>query len=232
MSSLNELPTFSSSSGGVVPGDASFSRNPRSARKLRGVRRSRLKTMAKVLLGCVSLAAAFANAEMPEKDVNATVGIKALFQNDRGEILLVFDDRRQAWEVPGVAHQGQSTLKNLMDTIARETGITYGDYRLGGLFTYHNPQSGTTIVRPYFTAKFRGYVAAKGFADGEKAKWFSLTGASKVIPYPASVRIVEKLLRNPERIWAAAFEEYGYASPMTDRASVKFRIIEDFYQLR
>lgn len=165
-------------------------------------------------------------------NVNASVGVKALFQNDREEILLVFDDRRQAWEVPGTAHEGQATMRNLMDTMAQEIGITYGDYRLGGLFTYHNPQSGATIVRPYYTAKFRGYIDGKGFKDGEKTRWFGFSEAKKVIPYPASVRIVEKLLGEPTTIWGGAFEEHGYTSPMTERTVVKFRIIEDFYQLK
>jgi metallo-beta-lactamase class B len=165
-------------------------------------------------------------------NVNATVGVKALFQNDRDEVLLTFDDHRQAWEVPGTTHQGRATLRDLMDTVAQEIGITYGEYRIGGLFTYHNPQSGTTIVRPYYRARFRRYINSKGFTDGTKTKWFSLREAKKVIPYPASVRIVEKLLRDPARVWGGAFEEYGYTSPMTDPGAVKFRIIEDFYQLK
>lgn len=163
---------------------------------------------------------------------NAVVGVKALFQNANGEILLVFDDRRQAWEVPGMSHEGKLTTSNLMDALARDLGITYRDYRLGGLFTYHNPQTGTTIVRPYFRARFRDYLDGTGFKDGAKSKWFNLIEAKKVIPYPASVLIVEKLLGQPERVWGGAFEEYGYTSPMTDRAAVKFRIIEDFYSLK
>ncbi|HEV2841020.1 MAG TPA: hypothetical protein VGW39_06840 [Chthoniobacterales bacterium] len=162
---------------------------------------------------------------------NAVVGVKALFQNESDEILLVFDDRRQAWEVPGTSHEGKLTTSNLMEAMARDLGITCGGYQLGGLFTYHNPQTGTTILRPYFRARFLDYIDGAGFKEGEKTKWFSLTEAKKVIPYPASVLIVEKLLDQPERVWGGAFEEYGYTSPMTDRAAVKFRIIEDFYPL-
>lgn len=116
--------------------------------------------------------------------------------------------------------------------MARDVGITYEDFRLGGVFTYHNPQTGTTIVRPYYTARFRSYLDGTGLKEGDKAKWFTLSKAKKVIPYPASVRIIEKLLREPAQVWGGAFEEYGYTSPMTDRSSVKFRIIEDFYRLK
>lgn len=162
----------------------------------------------------------------------AAVGVKALFQNAKGEILLVFDDRRQAWEVPGTSHEGTLTTNNLIDTLARDLGIRCEDCQLGGLFTYLNPQTGTTILRPYFKARFRDYIAGTGLKDGEKTKWFGLTEAKKVIPYPASVLIVDKLLGQPERVWGGAFEEYGYTSPMTDRAAIKFRIIEDFYPLK
>jgi hypothetical protein len=165
-------------------------------------------------------------------DVNAVVGVKALFRNGKGEILLVFDDRRQAWEVPGASHQGQSTTKDLMNALALDLGITYEGYRLGGLFTYHNPQRGITILRPYYMGRFQDYIDGKGFKDRQKTKWFSLSEAKKIILYPASILIVEKLVREPTRVWGGAFEEYGYTSPMTDRGAVKFRIIEDFYRLK
>ena len=165
-------------------------------------------------------------------DVNAVVGVKALFRNEKGEIVLVFDDNRKAWEVPGTSHQGEATTKDLMNVLARDLGITYGDYQLGGLFTYHNPQRRTTIVRPYYMGRFRGYIDGKGFRDREKMKWFSFSEAKKIILYPASILIVGKLLREPTRVWGGAFEEYGYTSPMTDRGAVKFRIIEDFYRLK
>jgi hypothetical protein len=157
---------------------------------------------------------------------NAVVGLKVLIRNDKNEILLVYDDRRQAWEVPGSTHQGEATVRNVIDMVASEFGITYAGLRLGGLFTYHNPETGTTIVRPYYTAQVRGS------KDVEKSKWFSLAEAKKVIPYPASVQIIEKLSSEPEHVWGAAFEEYGYTSPMTDRSAVKFRVLEDFYVLK
>ena len=163
---------------------------------------------------------------------NAVVGVKVIFRNDKGEILLVFDDRRQAWEVPGGSHQGQATARNLIDTLASELGISYTDLRLGGLFTYHNAESGTTIVRPYYTAEFRGFLETGSSKEVVKSNWFNLAEAKKVIPYPASVQILERLSRQPEHVWAAAFEEYGYTSPMTDRTAVKFRVLEDFYELK
>lgn len=167
--------------------------------------------------------------EPKKENPSATVGVKALFRNDKDEILLVFDERRQAWEVPGSSHQGEATARQVIDALALELGITFTELRLGGLFTYHNPETGTTIVRPYYMAQLRGLLEGK--RDTPKSKWFSLADAKKVIPYPASVQIIERLFREPAHVWAAAFEEYGYTSPMTERTAVKFRVLEDFYRL-
>lgn len=169
--------------------------------------------------------------DQEKKIPNAAVGLKVMFRNDKDEIMLVFDDRRQAWEVPGATHQGQATTKQMIDSVARDLGITFTDLRLGGLFTYHNPESGTTIVRPYYTARLRGSLEGSGVKVEAKTKWFSPAEATKAIPYRASVQIIEKLMREPEHVWAAAFEEHGYTSPMTDHTNVKFRVIEDFYRL-
>ncbi len=185
--------------------------------------------IALLLIAAVVPALAQTPAE-PAKPV--VVGVKALFRNAKGEILLVFDERRQAWEVPGTSHEGNLTSRNLVDGVARDLGITCDDYQLGGLFTYHNPQTGATILRPYYTARFRDFLGGSAFKDAHKTKWFSLAEAKKVIPYPASVLIVEKLLSEPERVWGGAFEESGYTSPMTDRGAVKFRITENFYPLK
>ena len=199
------------------------------------VPRSLLLTFASVAALASFVAAGPTATPEPERETeipNAVVGVKAMFRNEKDEILLVFDDRRQAWEVPGTTHQGQATARNLIDALASELGITYTGLGLRGLFTYHNPQTGTTIVRPYYTAQFRGFLDGKALKDSVKSKWFSLAEVKKVVPYPASVQIVDKLSRQPEHVWAAAFEEYGYTSPMTDRTAVKFRVLEDFYELK
>jgi hypothetical protein len=194
---------------------------------LPAMRRARI-LFAFTLLPVVFLMAASPSPtpDRPKEISNAVVGFKVLFRNSKDEILLVYDDRRQAWEVPGATQQGDATVRNVVDVVANELGVPYAGLRLGGLFTYHNPQTGTTIVRPYYTAK------VEGSKNRAKSKWFSLAEAKKVIPYLASVQIIEKLSRDPNHVWGAAFEEYGYTSPMLDRSSVKFRVLEDFYVLK
>lgn len=194
--------------------------------------RSILQTLPFLIVATLAATPTPSVAPDPKKEnPSATVGVKALFRNDKDEILLVFDERRQAWEVPGSSHQGQATARQVIDALALDLGITFTQLRLGGLFTYHNPETDTTIVRPYYMAQFLSYLEGKSSKDTTKSKWFSLAEARKVIPYPASVQIIDRLLREPAHVWAAAFEEYGYTSPMTARPAVKFRVLEDFYQL-
>lgn len=159
------------------------------------------------------------------------VGAKVVFFDDRQRILLVFDEARQAWEIPGTAPEGTVTVRELVDGMAGEFGLSFDRLELRGLFTYHNPQTSRTILRPYFAARFRTFIDGHGFRPGQRLQWFALDDALSAIPYPASRLILKKIMREPRDVWGAAFEEYGYASPMTPETRVTFRIVEDFYKL-
>jgi hypothetical protein len=176
------------------------------------------------------------DARQPQPDRTSVVNAKVLIRNRAGEMLLVFDERREAWEVPGISPEGQATVRNVIDSVAADLGVVVTDRRLGGLFTYHNP-TGRTILRPYYTARFERHAVGRALRDPVlrdpvKSRWFSFDEARKAILYPASVRIVEKLTREPRQVWGGAFEEHGYASPMTPQTRVFFRVVEDFYPLR
>ena len=145
---------------------------------------------------------------------------------------MVFDTNRQAWEVPGTQYAGPISFQNLMDGIAKEYGISYKKFTLSGLFTYHYPNRYKTVVRPYFTVIFTGFINGNNFSKNVRLQWFEPDKIKQVVFYPASVMIVEKLVKEPKTVWAGAFEEYGYTNPLTDPSVVKFRIIEPFYRLK
>lgn len=157
---------------------------------------------------------------------------KFLIRNRRGQILLVFDPHRQAWEVPGTAYAGPITFQNLLDGVAKEYGISYKNLTLSGLFTYHYPARYKTVVRPYFTAVFTGFRDGKNFSNQVRLQWVDPDQIKHVLLYPASVMIVEQVVKAPKTVWAGAFEEYGYTTPMTDSSVVKFRVIEPLYKLK
>ncbi len=124
---------------------------------------------------------------------------------------------------------GPISIKSYIDSAAKEIGITYKSFRLGGIFTYIFPDKYRTFIRPYFVVQFRDYFNGHNFVD-TSYKWFSLANAIKLIPYPASSKIVEQILLQPQSVWAATFEEYGYTNPI-DTTKIKFRFIEHFYKL-
>ena len=155
---------------------------------------------------------------------------KILIVNDKNEILLSFDNNRKAYEVPsnGLIN-GPISFKSYIDTMAKEIGISYRSFRLGGIFTYIFPDKYRTFIRPYFVVQFSKYTNGTNLLD-TAYKWFSFNEALKEIKYPASEKIVERLMKKIKNVWAATFEEYGYTNPI-DVSKIKFRIIEDFYKI-
>lgn len=176
-----------------------------------------------LLIGCRSIAQTAA-------DSISLVFPKVVVINNKKQVLLSFDTNRKAYEVPSMGTlDGPISYSNYIDTTAKDMGIRYESYRLGGLFTYVFPNEYSTYIRPYFVVKFSAYTNGKGLAD-TSYKWFSFADAIKEIPYPASAQIVEKILFESKTVWGATFEEYGYTNPV-DRSKIKFRILENFFKL-
>jgi hypothetical protein len=155
---------------------------------------------------------------------------KIVIVNNKKEILLAFDKNRKAYEVPSIGTlDGPISFKSYIDKATKHIGITYKHFRLGGIFTYIFPNRYQTFIRPYFVVQFLDYANGQPFTD-TSYKWFSFNNAVKEIPYPASAKIIEKIVSHSKQVWAATFEEYGYTNPV-DRSKITFNVIEDFYNL-
>ncbi len=156
---------------------------------------------------------------------------KVVVINSKNEVLLTFDNNRKAFELPSIGMmEGPISLTEYMNQTASEIGIRYRSFRLAGMFTYIYPDKYRTVVRPYFVMQFEGYQDGQHFRDSSY-KWFSGKNAVKSIPYPASAKILSKIISQPHNIWAATFEEYGYTNPV-DTSKIKFKILEDFYSIK
>lgn len=155
---------------------------------------------------------------------------KVLIINDKKQVLLYYDRNRKAFEVPSIGTiDGPISYKAYIDSTAKDMGIKYDGFTLGGLFTYIFPNQYSTFIRPYFVVKFTEYSNGQNLVDSSY-KWFSFSDAVKEIPYPASSKIVEKILFQPKNVWGATFEEYGYTNPI-DKSKIRFRILEEFFKL-
>ncbi len=162
-----------------------------------------------------------------KSDSISTTWVKYLIVNDSNQLLLRYDNAYKAWELEGVGYEGPITFKSLTDSMAAYLGFTYDSLRLGGLFTYQKPNRYRVTVKPFYVLHFSGYTNGKCFADTARTKWFSLTEAKQLIPFPTMVLVIDQLLKYPKTFWGAAFEEYNY----TDLKAVKWRVIEPFYRL-
>jgi len=152
---------------------------------------------------------------------------KYIILNDSNQVLLMFDKSYNAWELPGTGYRGPISLRNTMDSVAQFSGIRYDDYALGGIFTYSKPGAYRTTVKPFFTARFKGYLDGQSLRYPKRMKWVDLDAAKKIIPYPTMVMILEQLTKYPKTVWGGAFEEYDYNSP----GGTKWKVIEPFYGL-
>lgn len=155
---------------------------------------------------------------------------KVMFVNDKNEILLAFDNNRKAYEIPSIGIiSGPIGFKEYIDKTAKEIGLTYETYRLGGLFTYVFPNRYRTFIRPYLVVKITGFINGQTLTD-TSYQWFSLKAATTEIKYPASSKIVSQVMNNPKQVWCATFEEHGYTNPV-DVSKIVFKVIEDFYPI-
>ncbi|MBP9054934.1 MAG: hypothetical protein KBF69_01040, partial [Saprospiraceae bacterium] len=76
---------------------------------------------------------------------------KVIFVNKSNEILLYFDEKRKAYEVPSNGFiEGPIDFEKYIDSLASDFGISYDSIKLGGIFTYIYPKSYSTFIRPYF----------------------------------------------------------------------------------
>lgn len=154
---------------------------------------------------------------------------KILFVNKNNDVLLYYDERRKAFEVPSNGFvEGPIDFTKYIDILAKDIGLPYEGYRLGGLFTYIYPKSYSTFIRPYFVVNVT--VESNAKLNDPKCKWFTLTDALKEIKYPASRMITEKILTETNSVWMATFEEYGYTNPV-DESKIKFKLLANFSRL-
>ena len=178
-------------------------------------------------LMCIIISGCIAQGRV---DSTSIILPKILVIKDNKEVLLAFDKNRKAFEVPGAELAGRTGFKNFIDTLTAEMGVSYSSLRTGGFFTYVVPGRYGIILRPYFVVAFSGYKNNGSLPDTAAHRWFKISDAIDLIPYPASAMIVKQVLDQPKVVWAATFEEYGYTNPV-DKSKIKFKVIDAFYKL-
>lgn len=120
------------------------------------------------------------------------VSAGAVVLNDRGEVLLVLDDRRGSWTFPGgIIEEGEGVLDGVKREVLEETGV---EAEVGELFCvtsntckypgYNGVKEVPTKVMLDFVCRATGGVPRPSEENSQTA-WFPLDEAQKRITAPA-----------------------------------------------
>jgi len=148
---------------------------------------------------------------------------KLLITNERKEYLLV--KWQGNWEVPGSAYGDTISLKPInafLNDMSAELGVSIGNRKLAGVFTYYMNDRTYPMIFSYYTAKLKS--ATTMAPAGIETKWFSFPDMLKTIPYPNSVAILRVIVPNPRQVWGGAFKVYP-------SQGWRYETIEDFYRI-
>ena len=140
------------------------------------------------------------------------VAAGAIVLNDRGEVLLIKDDRRHSWTFPGgIVEEGEGLLDGVKREVLEETGI---EIEVGELFCvtsntckhpgYNGVKEVPTKVMLDFVCRATGGTPRPSEENTQTA-WFPLDQAQRLITAPALAARFQAYLEYAGR---PAFLEY------------------------
>ncbi|HZF44479.1 MAG TPA: NUDIX hydrolase [Sphingomonadaceae bacterium] len=172
-----------------------------------------------VLAGALSAQAVAAEAV---SDPNYTTQ-NLLVYNNKGQVLL--QRNFMGWSTPGLRYDKRQTIRESLDGLATNYGVSVGNVRLAGMFSYRYGYTPAISTRTHYAAKLAGGTP-KAPAGFDEVRWFSppaalaaVGSASQKSP-PALVQLTRQMLTRPETIWGGSFyvweEDKAYKSRPTE----------------
>lgn len=125
--------------------------------------------------------------------------------NDKDEVLLV--KWNNEWEIAGNRYNDPLSVKEYLNKMASDMGISIKDPKLCGIYTQRWKNSPNLTLMQYYQATYDGGIL-KIPADCTDIKWFSYDEALKVIPYENMTTIMKEIKKHPGKVIGAAFERY------------------------
>lgn len=133
---------------------------------------------------------------------------RLIIYNQNGEILL--EKHKNGWMTPALRHSSRTTIKDGLESLASEFGLTISPPKLAGNFMFISEYKPSSSFRQHYTAKL---------VDGElelpngklDAGWFSPHKAIKLMSLPdaklvgAVGEMTEQVLNYPHVIWGGTF---------------------------
>ena len=130
--------------------------------------------------------------------------------NDKGEILM--QKNRFGWFTPSIRSNQNQSLKEGLDSLAKEIGIKIGSIKLVGVFSYkYNGLSdhiGIVSWRTHYLTKYKSgeLIQPKDPKDTTREfKWMKVNEAIEVINMTALKEETRQIIKYPKVVWAGSF---------------------------
>lgn len=141
--------------------------------------------------------------------------------NDKDEVLLVKWNNQ--WEIAGDRYNDPLSVKEYLNKMATDMGISIKDPKLCGMYTQRWKNSPSLTLMQYYKADYAGG-DLKIPDDCTDIKWFGYEEALKVIPYENMVRLMKEIRKHPGKVIGAAFERY-----MDENNNTQFVTLENWH---
>lgn len=158
------------------------------------------------LLMALLLSGTSASAQTAEID-SYTIQ-RLIVYNQNGEILL--EKHKNGWMTPALRHSSKATIKEGLEDLASEFGLTISPPKLAGNFMFISEYKPQSSFRQHYTAKLAGGELAIPVGKLDVG-WFSPHDAIELMSLPdaklvgAVGEMTEQVLNYPHIIWGGTF---------------------------
>jgi len=152
---------------------------------------------------------------------NFTVN-RLIVLNDKGEVLMGKEEGN--WYTLSHVYNERQFIKECLDSLSNEYGITTTTPQLHGYFSYKYEYHPYSTLRSFYVAQYLdGDIKPVG--NMTEMKWMSKEDAIALTPVESMKLGIKQILENPDTLWSGSFMIYRKGEHH------HARLIEDFYPL-
>ena len=157
-----------------------------------------------------------------KSDVSSFHRLIVLNEND--EILMIKIKDADFWVTPGLYQDQQSSVKEGLNILAANYGLTISSPKLRGMFSLAGGDNKIFSLRNMFVARVNSYQpkAPEIISD---VRWLPIDKAMQLMTFPHINLMLEKMFKAPDKVWAGGIARYK------ENGEFKAKIVEPFYSL-
>ncbi len=130
---------------------------------------------------------------------------KLYVTNEKDQVLLVKWEGQ--WEIVGDKYNEPMSIREFLNKIAFDMGITIKDPTLCAIYTQKWKGNNPPTIMHYYKAKY-SEGDLKVPSECTDIRWFSFDDAINTIPYPIMISTLKEIKKNPGKVMGAAFERF------------------------